>query len=50
MRFQLRCEAFNIFNHVSWQSIGLQPGAASFGTVTSAYPMRKLQIGAKLLF
>ena len=49
-RFQLRCETFNIFNHVSWQSIGLQPGAASFGTVTSAYPMRKLQIGAKLMF
>lgn len=55
VRFQLRFEAFNIFNHGSPSSINTtccatpaQQGA--FGTVTGYHDPRNLQLGAKLEF
>jgi hypothetical protein len=50
MRLQLRAEAFNLPNHVNWNGVNLQEGAATFGEVTSAHDPREIQVGAKLIF
>jgi hypothetical protein len=50
MRLQLRAEAFNLPNHVNWNGLNLQEGAATFGEVTSAHDPREIQVGAKLIF
>jgi hypothetical protein len=47
---QIRAEVFNLFNTVNWLSPNTTLGSASFGNVTSANPMRQMQLGAKLLF
>jgi hypothetical protein len=55
IKLRIRAEATNAFNHVN---LG-QPGtgvpaagatSASFGVITSANPMRKVQFGARLTF
>ena len=47
---QVRAEVFNAFNTVNWGSPNMTFGAADFGRVTSAGAMRRVQLGAKLLF
>ena len=47
---QLRFEAFNIFNHAQFQNPSGLINNSLFGVVTSAWPGRVMQIGAKFLF
>jgi predicted GNAT family N-acyltransferase len=48
--FQLRVEAFNVLNHANLNNPNATFGTANFGRITSAQPMRQMQIGAKLMF
>jgi hypothetical protein len=55
LRFQLRGESFNTFNHTQWLGVGTAwPGAGNeanhptFGRVTSARDPRTMQLGLKL--
>ena len=50
VRLQLRMEVYNLFNQVNYMNPGASFGAASFGRITAANPMRQIQIGGKLMF
>jgi hypothetical protein len=50
VRFQLRAEIFNLFNQVNYGNPGASFGAASFGRITTAGPMRQIQLGGKVMF
>jgi hypothetical protein len=47
---QVRVEAFNVFNRVNFNNPNSIFGTSSFGRVTSAEPMRRIQVGARLRF
>ncbi|HEY8536316.1 MAG TPA: TonB-dependent receptor, partial [Vicinamibacterales bacterium] len=49
-QLQVRAEIFNLFNTVNWGAPNTTFGAANFGSVTSAGPMRRAELGAKLSF
>ncbi len=50
-RLEIRAETFNTFNHTQWNGIGTSfSNASQFGTVTSTYNPRNLQLGVKLMF
>jgi len=48
--FDLRGEAFNIFNHVNYQAPNSNRSSGSYGSITSAFPPRQLQVAGKLSF
>lgn len=51
--FQIRADAYNVFNMVSLNAPagnGATVGSSTFGVITSANPMRQLQLGVRLLF
>jgi hypothetical protein len=48
--FELRGEAFNLFNHVNYQAPNSNASSGSFGSITSAFPPRQLQVAGKLSF
>ncbi len=50
LRFQLRGEYFNAFNHMNFSGVDAGLADANFGQVTSAHEPRRIQIGAKLNF
>ena len=50
VRLQVRMEVYNLFNQVNYMNPGASFGAASFGRITAANPMRQIQIGGKLMF
>jgi hypothetical protein len=50
LRLQLRLEAFNLFNRVNFTPPAANRSASSFGTVTSTFDARQLQLGLKLLW
>jgi hypothetical protein len=50
LRFQLRGEYFNAFNHTNFNSVDSSLEDGSFGQVTTAHEPRIIQIGAKLYF
>jgi len=54
LRFQLRGEAFNVWNHPAFANPGTSFGTASFGRINDvanrANPARQIQLGAKLLW
>jgi len=50
LRFQLRGEYFNAFNHVNFNSVDSSLEDSNFGRVTTAHEPRIIQIGAKLYF
>jgi Carboxypeptidase regulatory-like domain len=54
LRFQLRGEAFNVWNHPAFANPGASFGTASFGRINDvanrANPARQIQLGAKLLW
>lgn len=50
LKFQLRGEYFNAFNHTNFSGVDSGLGDANFGQVTSAHEPRRIQIGAKLNF
>jgi hypothetical protein len=55
LAFQLRGEAFNVLNHVSWASVctdatAISCGPYQFGQPSSAHDPRIMQLGGKLTF
>jgi hypothetical protein len=49
-RLQLRIEAFNLSNRTNFKGANSNRSSAEFGTITSTYDARQIQLGAKLLF
>ena len=50
VKLQIRAEIFNVFNTVNYGNPNASFGAAAFGRITTAGPMRQIQIGGKLIF
>jgi Carboxypeptidase regulatory-like domain/TonB-dependent Receptor Plug Domain len=50
VRFQLRAEFFNAFNHTNFSGVDTVLGDSNFGQVTGAHEPRRIQLGAKLIF
>ena len=49
-RFELRVEAFNVWNHTQFANVSTNLGDSKFGQVTSASDPRIFQLGAKMYF
>jgi hypothetical protein len=47
---QLRGEAFNVFNHTNFRTIGTNVTLGTYGTVTAVRDPRTIQLGAKVIF
>ena len=47
---ELRLEAFNLFNRTNFRAPNGNRSAAAFGTITSTYDPRQLQLGVKVNF
>jgi len=47
---QFRLEAFNLLNRVNFRGPNGNRSSAAFGTITSTYDARQLQVGVKLTF
>jgi len=50
LRFQLRGEYFNAFNHTNFNNVDFSLEDKNFGQVTTAHEPRIIQIGAKLYY
>lgn len=48
--FDFRAEAFNVLNKVNYQAPDGNVSNGTFGSITSAYPARQLQLAAKIIF
>jgi hypothetical protein len=48
--FQLRFESYNTFNHTQFNNVGFNFGNGNFGTVTSTWDPRTLELGGRLSF
>ncbi len=49
-KLDFRAEAFNVLNKVNYGAPDGNISNGSFGTITTAYPARQLQLAAKILF
>jgi hypothetical protein len=49
-QFEFRLEAFNLLNRTNFRAPNGSRSAAAFGTITSTYDPRQLQLGFKLLW
>jgi hypothetical protein len=49
-RFEFRLEAFNLLNRTNLRAPNGNRSSAGFGTITSTYDPRQLQLGFKLLW
>jgi hypothetical protein len=49
-KLEVRIEAFNLLNRTNVQAPNGNRSSGAFGTITSAYDARQLQLGAKLLW
>src|SRR5262249_32239751 len=49
-RFQFRIEAFNLFNRVNFTAPAANRSVATFGTITSTFDARQVQLGFKFLW
>ena len=49
-QFELRIEAFNVLNKTNYRAPNGNRSAAAFGTITSTFDPRQLQLGFKLLW
>jgi hypothetical protein len=50
VHIDLRFESFNTFNHANPQGVNLNSTDSNFGTITSDYGPRTLQLGGKFVF
>jgi hypothetical protein len=48
--FDLRGEAFNVLNKVNYMAPNSNRSSGSYGSITSAFPPRQLQVAGKLSF
>jgi len=49
-RLEARIEAFNLFNTTNFSTPNGNRSATAFGTITSTFPARQLQLGVKFYF
>jgi hypothetical protein len=49
-QFEVRVEAFNLLNHSNFRAPNGNRSSGAFGTITSTYDPRQIQIGLKLLW
>jgi hypothetical protein len=49
-RMEFRIETFNLFNRVNFTPPASNRSLSTFGTITSTYPARQVQLGIKLLW
>jgi len=49
-RLEARLEAFNLFNTTNFQPANGNVSSSAFGTITSTFPARQLQLGLKFYF
>jgi hypothetical protein len=49
-RFQIRADVFNFFNRVGFGNPNGAFGTANFGRITTADPMRRMELGGKIIF
>ena len=49
-QFEFRLEAFNLLNHTNFRSPNGNRSSGAFGTITSTFDPRQLQLGFKLLW
>jgi hypothetical protein len=49
-RLEARIEAFNLLNKTNFQSANGNRSSSAFGTITSTYPARQMQLGVKFYF
>ena len=49
-QLQFRAEVFNVFNTANFDNPNATFGTANFGRITSAQPMRQIQLGARVTF
>ena len=49
-RLQFRLEAFNLFNRANFTRAGGNRSNATFGTITSTFDARQLQLGLKVIW
>ena len=49
-RLEFRAEAFNLFNQTNFQAPNSNVSSSAFGSITSTFPARQLQLAAKILF
>jgi hypothetical protein len=49
-RVQFRIEAFNVLNRVNFRAPNANRSLGNYGTITSTYDARQLQLGVKLMF
>ncbi len=50
MRFQFRAEAFNVFNHTNFNTVGATFGSSTFGKITGVRDPRIMQVALKFYF
>lgn len=50
VRIKVQADAFNILNRTNFNGLNLNASNSNFGTISSAFPPRQLQLGAKVLF
>jgi hypothetical protein len=48
--FDLRGEAFNLFNHVNYMAPNSNVSNSTFGSITGYFPPRQLQVAGKISF
>ena len=49
-KVEMRLEAFNLFNRTNFQAPNGNRSSGGFGTITSTYDARQLQLGVKFLW
>ena len=49
-RLEARVEAFNVLNKTNFRSANGNRSASAFGTITTTYPARQIQLGVKFYF
>ena len=50
VKLQLRFEFFNVLNRVNLRNVNGNMASSTFGRVTSTFPARQIQLGARLSF
>jgi hypothetical protein len=49
-RLEFRAEFFNLFNKTNFQAANSDITSSAFGTITSTFPARQVQLALKLYF
>ena len=50
VRLKFQADVFNILNRTNFNGLNLNASNSNFGTISSAFPPRQMQLGLKLLF